>query len=86
MFKIKVLEAHPRSIAKSISYRVLSVSVDSAVAYFFTHNIALSAGIVLVVDTYSTVLYYLHERIWAHIHWGHTPVVVQAPPTSSQSV
>jgi uncharacterized membrane protein len=68
--KAKPIETHPRSLAKSISYRVLSVSVDGAVAYFFTRNIILSAGIVLLVDTYSTLLYYLHERIWAHIRWG----------------
>ena len=69
--KIKPIEAHNRSIAKSVSYRILSLSVDSAVAYFFTRDVALSAGIVILVNTYSTVLYYLHERIWAHIHWGH---------------
>jgi uncharacterized membrane protein len=71
--KLKPLEAHHRSIAKSISYRVLSLSVDSAVAYFFTRDVALSAGIVAMVNTYSTILYYFHERAWAHIHWGHRP-------------
>ncbi len=70
----KPVETHPRSLAKSVSYRVLSVAVDATVAYYFTHNIALSAGIVLFVDTYSTVLYYVHERIWAHIRWGRKPV------------
>jgi uncharacterized membrane protein len=68
--KMKPLEAHHRSIAKSISYRVLSLSVDSAVAYFFTRDVALSAGIVVLVNGYSTLLYYFHERIWAHVHWG----------------
>ena len=68
---IKPLEAHPRSIAKSISYRILSISVDSVAAYLFTHDVAISAGIVIVVNAYSTLLYYFHERVWAHIHWGH---------------
>ena len=69
----KPLETHPRSIAKSVSYRVVSVAVDYTVAYFFTHNLAFSAGIVVFVDGYSTLLYYLHERIWAHIRWGRRP-------------
>lgn len=69
--EIKPVEKHPRSIAKSISYRILSLSADSAVAYFFTRDVALSAGIVILVNTYSTFLYYFHERMWAHIHWGH---------------
>lgn len=66
----KSIETHHRSAIKSISYRALSVSVDSTVAYFFTHNIALSAGIVLFVNLYSTLLYYFHERAWARVRWG----------------
>jgi uncharacterized membrane protein len=61
-----------RSIAKSISYRILSITADSIAAYFFTRDVALSFGIVIVINTYSTVLYYLHERVWANIHWGRT--------------
>ena len=68
---IKPIEAHPRSIVKSISYRVLSIAADSTAAYLFTHDVALSTGIVLFVNLYSTLLYYFHERAWAHIHWGH---------------
>lgn len=69
--KLKPFELHRRSIAKSVSYRIASIVADSFVAYFFTRNVALSAGIVIFVNGYSTLLYYLHERIWAHIHWGH---------------
>lgn len=71
---LKPAELHRRSIAKSISYRVVSIAVDSAVAYYFTRSIALSAGIVIFVDTYSTIVYYLHERVWAHIHYGRQPI------------
>ena len=67
---LKPIELHRRSLAKSVSYRVVSVLVDLIVAYFFTHSATLSAGIVLFVDGYSTVIYYLHERVWAHIRWG----------------
>ncbi len=72
--KIISAELHRRSIVKSVSYRIVSITVDYFVAYFFTRDIALSAGIVIFVDTYSTFLYYLHERVWAHIHWGRQPV------------
>jgi uncharacterized membrane protein len=67
----EAVEKHRRSVIKSATYRVVSISTDALVAYFFTRNVALSAGIVLFVNGYSTVLYYLHERVWAHIHWGH---------------
>lgn len=67
----KPLEKHHRSIAKSISYRLLSLTADSFAAYFFTRDVVLSAGIVIFVNAYSTILYYFHERVWAHINWGH---------------
>ena len=72
--KRKPVETHNRSLAKSISYRVVSVIIDALVAYYFTHNVVLSAGIVIFVDSYSTLVYYLHERFWAHINWGRRPV------------
>lgn len=68
--KTKPAEKHSRSLFKSISYRIVSITADSIAAYFFTRDATLSAGIVLVVNGYSTVLYYLHERAWANIHWG----------------
>jgi adenylylsulfate kinase len=70
-------ETHHRSIVKSVSYRAISVAADSAAAYFFTQDIAITAGIVLVVELYSTLLYYLHERAWAHIHFGRCPPPVR---------
>ncbi|MDD2657073.1 MAG: DUF2061 domain-containing protein [Candidatus Pacebacteria bacterium] len=70
---MKPTETHRRSLTKSVSYRVLSLSVDACVAYFFTRDVALSAGIVILVNAYSTFLYYFHERIWAHVRWGRQP-------------
>ena len=67
-------EQHRRSGAKPLTYRLLGISVDSCVAYFFTRDASLSAMIVLLVNGYSTLLYYLHERVWAHISWGQKPV------------
>lgn len=74
LYNMTAHENHRRSFAKSISYRVFSVIVDAFVAYFFTHNITLSVGIVIFVDGYSTILYYLHERAWAHVNWGRAEI------------
>ena len=75
----KAAEKHRRSIVKSVTYRVVSISVDWTFAYLFTHNLALSTGIVLFVNCYSTVLYYFHERIWAHVRWGRDVTPVNKP-------
>jgi uncharacterized membrane protein len=68
--KLRSKELHRRSIIKSISYRLVSIAADSIAAYFFTRSVAETAGIVVLLNTYSTFLYYFHERIWSHIHWG----------------
>jgi uncharacterized membrane protein len=72
-------ESRARSIVKAVSYRLLSIMVDTVVAYLFTRKIALSLGIVLVVNAYSTFLYYAHERAWNKITFGLIPV----PPKDS---
>lgn len=51
---------------------MLSITADACVVYWFTHHVALSAGIVLLLNTSGTVLYYVHERVWAHVPWGST--------------
>jgi uncharacterized membrane protein len=73
-------EKHRRSVTKSVTYRALSISIDSMVAYFFTHSVILSFWIVLFVNGYSTVLYYIHERVWAHVAWGREKKTDDAAP------
>lgn len=63
-------EKHSRSLIKSISYRLISMTADTIAAYLLTHDTAMTIGLVVLVNTYSTVLYYIHERVWANIHWG----------------
>lgn len=68
--KLRSKELHRRSIIKSISYRLLSMAADTVAAYFFTKNVTETIGIVIIINSYSTLLYYFHERAWAHVHWG----------------
>lgn len=68
--KIKPAEKHSRSVVKAISYRIVSIIADGIAAYILTRSFAMTIGLVTLVNTYSTVLYYLHERVWANIHWG----------------
>lgn len=63
-------ETRLRSFVKSVSYRLVSITVDTCVAYFFTRQLSLSLSIVIVVNAYSTFLYYGHERLWGRIRYG----------------
>lgn len=67
-------EKHTRSIAKAISYRVLSIIADTVLIYALTRKIELTAGIVVLSNFISLFIYYFHERIWNKFHFGRRTV------------
>jgi uncharacterized membrane protein len=62
-----------RSIVKALTYRVFIVCLDFLAVYLFTHKVELAIGFMLVSNVYTTVGYFVHERIWARIRWGTEP-------------
>lgn len=66
-------EHHARSVAKAVSYRVVSIIVDLAIVFVVTQKIELTLGIVAVSNTASIFVYYFHERTWNKIHVGRRP-------------
>ena len=59
-----------RSVLKTISWRAFA-SVDTfVIAYIATGEVKIGAMIVGAEVVTKMVLYYLHERGWAHIRWG----------------
>ncbi len=59
-----------RSIVKAITYRVIIVFLDFLVVYLLTKKIDVAAGFMIASNIYTTVAYFLHERVWARIRWG----------------
>ena len=59
-----------RSFTKALSFRIISITTDLIVIYIFTRNESLSLKIALGANLTSTIMYYLHERIWNRTHWG----------------
>jgi adenylylsulfate kinase len=66
-------ERHERSIAKAISYRVVSVIADIVLVFTITKKVELTLGIVILSNTASVFIYYFHERAWNNIHIGRRP-------------
>lgn len=66
-------EHNGRSIAKAISYRVVSILVDLALVFLLTKKIELTLGIVALSNTASIFVYYFHERAWNKVHIGRRP-------------
>jgi len=62
-----------RSLVKALTYRVVIVCLDFLVVYLFTHKIDVALGFMIVSNLYTTLGYFLHERIWARIQWGREP-------------
>lgn len=63
-------ETVKRSLVKTISYRLLIIILDFLAIYFFTGKIKIAFLYTIVSNIYSTVIYFLHERIWLKIKWG----------------
>jgi uncharacterized membrane protein len=63
-------ENHSRSIAKAVSYRLVSICADIILVFAITKKIELTLGIVTASNIVSTFVYYFHERAWNRLHLG----------------
>jgi uncharacterized membrane protein len=71
-------EGRGRSVAKAVSWRI-AASIDTfVISFFVTGKISIAGTIAAVEVVTKIVIYYLHERVWAAIAWGHTePDIVE---------
>lgn len=68
----KPVASRKRSIAKTVSWRALGSLDTMLLGYIFTGSITLAGSIASAEVLTKVVLYYLHERGWAHVKWGHS--------------
>lgn len=67
---MNAVASRKRSIVKAITYRVAIVVLDFVVIYWLTGRITIAVGFMVVSNLYTTLGYFIHERIWANIQWG----------------
>ena len=65
-----VKEKATRSLAKAISYRIIIIILDFTVVYLLTGRFDIAFGFMVISNVYTTIAYYIHERIWNKIRWG----------------
>ena len=70
---MQIRASRTRSITKAITYRGIIVCLDFIVVYLLTGKIVVAAVFMIVSNIYTTVAYFLHERVWAGITWGMEP-------------
>lgn len=66
----KAITSRKRSLAMTITWRIVAEIDTLLVSYLITGSWAWSLSIVGIESTTKTVLYYGHERAWGHILWG----------------
>ena len=63
-------ERASRSLGKAISWRAIGTLDTLVLAYIFTGNAETTLAIGFTELATKTVLYFIHERLWAHIRFG----------------
>jgi uncharacterized membrane protein len=59
-----------RSLAKSLTWRIIAVLSTFVVGYILSGSIAFAAGLSFLSNLINFVLYYVHERVWLRVEWG----------------
>jgi uncharacterized membrane protein len=59
-----------RSLAKSLTWRVLAIVVTFGSIYLLTGEIDTATAGTILTNSVNFILYYFHERTWNNIGWG----------------
>ena len=57
-----------KSALKALSWRIVGTLDTMIISYFITGKLTLALSIGSIEVVTKTILYYFHERLWAHIH------------------
>jgi uncharacterized membrane protein len=57
-----------KSLMKSVSWRIVGTIDTMIISYFITGRVTVAVSIGSIEVITKTILYYFHERLWAHIH------------------
>ena len=69
IFKVSERADKPiKSLMKSVSWRIVGTIDTMVISYFITGKVTIAVSIGSVEVLTKTILYYFHERLWAHIH------------------
>jgi len=59
-----------RSLVKALTYRIIVLIMDFTSVYLFTGKIETAVSFMLVSNVYTSITYFIHERVWDRITWG----------------
>ncbi|MGD2294867.1 MAG: DUF2061 domain-containing protein [Candidatus Aminicenantes bacterium] len=82
--KKPTVETHPRTVLKTISWRIVATLTTMVIVYIFTGEFLLSLGVGVVEVVAKIVFYYLHERAWHLIAWGQAKHPLASIPVNKE--
>ena len=59
-----------RSLAKSLTWRVVALLTTFITLYALSKDINMATIATLITNSVNFVAYYYHERIWNFVSWG----------------
>lgn len=72
---IMFVEGHPRTISKSVTWRILISINNFLIPYFMTGSWKAAAAFFTIATIMNIVIYYTHERVWNKFSWGKKEIV-----------
>jgi uncharacterized membrane protein len=67
---LRGFEAHRRSVAKSVTWRVMASMDTFLVSFLVTRRVMIAGSIAGAEILTKLALYYVHERVWATVPYG----------------
>jgi uncharacterized membrane protein len=68
---IRGREGHGRSFIKAVSWRTVGTIDTFVIGFFVTGKISIAGSIASIEIVTKILIYYLHERVWSMVPWGH---------------
>jgi len=68
--KLSKMNTIKRSLAKTVTYRLISSAIGFLVVWALSNDIKTGAMFSIAELVYKPLQYYIHERIWQRIKWG----------------
>lgn len=65
-----MIETKKRSLAKALTWRVISINLGIIISLFFVTDWDLVLRMNLWFVIVGTVALYMHERVWNKVEWG----------------
>ncbi len=64
------MESHRRSITKTITWRIIAITITILVSYMWLGEWKSSIALGLTANGIKALLYYIHERAWNRTDFG----------------